>query len=134
MSAKPGNTSPLFGKALAFYSIDETANSTSELLVINHPLVELDQVLYQWQGIWAPCFNTARVSSIQAIVGIWKGTHTKQIHILCKHPVTTTACVIILSYPFKIVSYQVNLSVPDLKINKPLHQLLPRSVSDMSHC
>lgn len=57
-----------------------------ELLVVYRPLVELHQVLRRWQGTWAAHIATAKVSSIDAIVGIWEGPRTKKVHIIRKHP------------------------------------------------
>lgn len=81
-----GNESnPVFGEALAFYTIAISPSAT-ELLVVYHPVVGLHQVLRRWQGAWSDAILAARVSSIHMIIGIWKGTRTEQIHILRKHP------------------------------------------------
>lgn len=76
----------MFGEALAFYTVVEVPDADAELLVVYRPLVELHQVLRRWQGTWAAEIATARVSSIEAIVGIWEGIRTKKIHVLRKHP------------------------------------------------
>lgn len=78
---------PEFGEALAFYSVTELPDTTeAELLVVYHPITAPHQVLRRWQGTWSDSICTARVSSINAVVGIWNGPRTKQVHILRKHP------------------------------------------------
>lgn len=81
-----GDTNPLFGEALAFYTVSGMLGDQTEIMVVYRPIVNVHQVLRQWQGIWGAQIVTARVSSIQAIVGIWTGVRTKQIHIIRKHP------------------------------------------------
>lgn len=82
-SQVPGDANPLFGEALAFYEIP---GPQAELLVVYRPLVDLCQNLRQWKGIWGAQVVTARVSSVQGLVGVWRGIRTKNIHILRKHP------------------------------------------------
>lgn len=78
---------PEFGEALAFYTIDEMPDTNAELLIVYRPLTDLQQALkQQWYGVWGAHIAIARVASIQAIVGIWKGIRTKQIYVLRKHP------------------------------------------------
>ncbi|KAF7986439.1 hypothetical protein HWV62_31195 [Athelia sp. TMB] len=79
---------PLFGEALAFYSV--SASRVNELdfdvFVAYRPIVRLHQVLFRWQGWWADSTVIARASSIHGVVGIWEGPYTKTVHIIRKHP------------------------------------------------
>lgn len=80
------NGIPSFGEALAFYTIAGVEHTEEELLVVYHPVTEVQQVLRRWQGRWSDAICTARVSSIQSIIGIWVGQRTNRVHILRKHP------------------------------------------------
>ncbi|KZP09685.1 hypothetical protein FIBSPDRAFT_914023 [Athelia psychrophila] len=80
------NSIPSFGEALAFYTVASVPDTEEELLVVYHPVTEVQQVLRRWQGRWSDTICTARVSSIQSIVGIWVGQQTNRVHILRKHP------------------------------------------------
>lgn len=81
-----GESDPGFGEALAFYTIAGVPDAEAELLVVYRPIVEMQQVLRRWRGTWSDSIGTARVSSIQAIVGIWAGPRTNKVHVLRKHP------------------------------------------------
>jgi hypothetical protein len=71
---------PVFGEALAFFELLEK----KQLLVVYNPLIQCQQVLKKWRGVWSNTVEVLPVSIIQSIVGIWPTT--TRIDILRKHP------------------------------------------------
>lgn len=80
------NSKPLFGEAIAFYTVTTRSTTEPEVLVAYRPLIHLHQVLRRWQGIFSEEIVIAKALSIEAIIGIWEGIRTKKVHILRKHP------------------------------------------------
>ncbi|KZP07406.1 hypothetical protein FIBSPDRAFT_762968, partial [Athelia psychrophila] len=79
------SSSPLFGEALAFYTRRLPDESTDNL-VVYHPIVGLCTEYRQWRGKWGTTVKVARVLSIVAVIGIWVGPESQDVHILRKHP------------------------------------------------
>ncbi|KZP04518.1 hypothetical protein FIBSPDRAFT_915075 [Athelia psychrophila] len=66
-----------FGEALAFYSM-ALQDGSKEDFVVYHPIVGLRK--------WSATLKVACVPSILAVVGIWTGLKSQNVHILRKHP------------------------------------------------
>ena len=77
---KSDDLMPVFGEALAFFELLEK----KQLLVVYNPLIQCQQVLKKWRGVWSNTVEVLPVSIIQSIVGIWPTT--TRIDILRKHP------------------------------------------------
>ena len=73
-------TKPIFGEAIAFYTVDKTDIS----LVVYHPLIERQKLFGRWYGKWSPALYVLETSAIVSLVGIW--TYNDHVHILRKHP------------------------------------------------
>ena len=73
-------TKPIFGKALAFYTIADLNLS----LVVYHFLMNRKKKFGRWSGQWSPDLYVLKTSAIVCLVGIW--THHDNIHILRRHP------------------------------------------------
>lgn len=78
------NTSaPLFGLALAFYSM-KIMDTTCAFVVYKH-LMDVEQVLGFFRGkCWSADIYTLEIDKISDIVGIWN--HGARTYILQKHP------------------------------------------------
>ncbi|KAH9011114.1 hypothetical protein EDB84DRAFT_1279306 [Lactarius hengduanensis] len=75
-----GEEGPIFGEALAFYSLPDHDCS----LVVCHWLVEIVDVLGRWSGEWSSDCMVLETSSLTNLVGVW--AWGANIHILRKHP------------------------------------------------
>ena len=73
-------TKPIFGEALAFYTVAETNLS----LVVYHPLIERHKLHGRWYGQWSSSVYVLETSAIVSLVGIW--VFNNHVHILRKHP------------------------------------------------
>jgi hypothetical protein len=73
-------TEPIFGEALAFYTVAEKNLS----LVVYHPLIEHQKLFGRWYGKWSPMVYVLDISKIVSLIGIW--TYNDHVHILQKHP------------------------------------------------
>ena len=73
-------TIPVFGEALAFYTVAETKNS----LVAYHPLIKHQRLFGRWYGEWSPMVDVLETSAIVSLIGIW--TLNDHVHILRRHP------------------------------------------------
>ena len=73
-------TKPIFGEALAFYTVVETGLS----LVVYHPLIERRKKFGRWYGKWSPLVYVLETSAIVSLIGIW--AYKDHVHILRKHP------------------------------------------------
>ena len=71
---------PIFGEALAFYTIIEMDIS----LVVYHPLIERRKLFGRWYGKWSSAVYVLETSAIVNLIGIW--TYNDHVHILRKHP------------------------------------------------
>ena len=71
---------PIFGEALAFYSVVETGLS----VVVYHPLIERQTFCGRWYGKWSPTVYVLEISAIVSLIGIW--TYNDHVHILRRHP------------------------------------------------
>jgi len=71
---------PVFGEALAFFEL----LGKKQLLVVYNPLIQCNQVLNKWRGVWSNTVKVLPVSIIQSVVGIWPAK--TWIYILRKHP------------------------------------------------
>jgi len=71
---------PVFGEALAFFELLEK----KQLLVVYNPLIQCQQVLNKWRGVWSNTAKVLPVSIIQSVVGIWPAK--TWIYILRRHP------------------------------------------------
>jgi hypothetical protein len=74
------NKMPVFGEALAFFEL----LGKKQLLVVYTPLIQCQQVLNKWRGVWSNTAKVCPVSIIQSVVGIWPAK--TWIYILRKHP------------------------------------------------
>ena len=74
------NTKPIFGEALAFYTIVGTDLS----FVVYHSLIERQKQFGRWYGKWAPTLYVLETSAIVGLIGIW--TYNNNVHILRRHP------------------------------------------------
>ena len=70
---------PIFGEALAFYSLPNESVS----LVVYHQLIRTEKVLGRWCGEWSDDYMVLKISSITSLVGIWE--HGSRVHILRRH-------------------------------------------------
>jgi hypothetical protein len=75
-----GISQPIFGEALAFYEVTET----HKLLVVYHPIINLQQQLGRWKGNWSQNIEVLSASALRDKIGIW--TWNENVHILRKHP------------------------------------------------
>ena len=73
-------TKPIFGEAIAFYTVDGTDIS----VVVYHPLIEHQKLFGRWYGKWSPALYVLETSAIVSLIGIW--TYNDHVHILRKHP------------------------------------------------
>ena len=73
-------TKPIFGEALAFYTVAETDLS----LVVYHPLIEHHKLHGRWFGKWSSSIYVLETSAIVSLIGIW--TYNNHVHILRRHP------------------------------------------------
>jgi len=71
-------TIPVFGEALAFYTIAGLS------LVVYHPLTECHQRFGRWSGKWSTNVFALETSAIVSLIGIW--TYKDCVHILRRHP------------------------------------------------
>jgi len=71
---------PVFGEALAFFEL----LGKKQLLVVYNSLIQCNQVLNKWRGVWSNTVKVLPVSIIQHVVGIWPAK--TWIYILRKHP------------------------------------------------
>ena len=71
---------PIFGEALAFYTVAETSLS----LVAYYPLIGRHKLFGRWYGKWSTTVYVLETSAIVSLVGIW--TYNNHVHILRKHP------------------------------------------------
>ena len=70
---------PIFGEALAFYSLPDYASN----LVVYHQLVKIFDVLGRWCGEWSTDHRVLKTSSLTKLVGVWECG--PRVHILRKH-------------------------------------------------
>ena len=70
----------IFGEALAFYEVQET----HQLLVVYHPISNLQRLLRRWKGNWSNTIKVLPVAKLQDKIAIW--TWKTNIHVLRKHP------------------------------------------------
>ena len=70
---------PIFGEALAFYTVAET-----ETLVLYHPLIEHQKLFRRWYGKWLSTVYVLNTSAIVGLIRIW--TYNDHVHILRRHP------------------------------------------------
>jgi hypothetical protein len=73
-------TKPIFGEALAFYTVVGTDLS----LVVYHPLIERHKKFGRWYGKWSSSVYVLETSAIVSLIGIW--AYNDHVHILRKHP------------------------------------------------
>jgi hypothetical protein len=73
-------TKPIFGEALAFYTVADTDLS----LVVYHPLIECHKLFGRWYGKWSSMACVLEMSKIVSLIGIW--TFNDHVHILRRHP------------------------------------------------
>ena len=73
-------TKPIFGEALAFYTVAGTDLS----LVVYHPLIERCKLHGRWYGQWSSSVYVLETSAIVSLIGIW--VFNNHVHILRKHP------------------------------------------------
>ena len=71
-------TKPIFGEALAFYTIADLS------LVVYHPLIERHKLHGRWYGKWSSSVYVLETSAIVSLIGIW--VFNDHVHILRKHP------------------------------------------------
>jgi hypothetical protein len=74
------NTKPIFGEALAFYTVAEPELS----LVVYHPLIEHHKLYGRWYGKWSSSVYVLETSAIVSLIGIW--AYNDHVHILRRHP------------------------------------------------
>ena len=74
-----GMPQPVFGEALAFFEVIETA----QLLVVYNPLVNLTPLLGIWRGTWSNDIKVLPVNQIFDVIGIW--SHQRNVYPLRKH-------------------------------------------------
>src|SRR6201996_1425714 len=72
-------TKPIFGEALAFYTV-----GTDTSLVVYHPLIEHYKLFGRWCGKWSSTVDVLETSTIVSLIGIW--AYSDHVHILRKHP------------------------------------------------
>ena len=75
-----GDGRPTFGEALAFIEVQKT----KQLLVVYSPVINCQQVLKKWRGVWSDKIEVLPASTIHSIVGIWP--YESRVYILRKHP------------------------------------------------
>src|ERR1700728_3279433 len=75
-----GDGKPTFGEALAFIEVQKT----KQLLVVYSPVINCQQVLKKWRGVWSDKIEVLPASTIHSIVGIWP--YESRVYILRKHP------------------------------------------------
>ena len=75
-----GDGKPIFGEALAFFEVQKT----KELLVVYSPVINCEQVLKKWRGVWSDKIEVLSVLKIHSMVGIWP--YKSRVYILRKHP------------------------------------------------
>ncbi len=73
-------TKPIFGKALAFYKVEERNLS----LVTYHALIERQKLHGRWYGTWSSTIYVLEVSAIVSLIGIY--TYNDHVHIFRRHP------------------------------------------------
>jgi hypothetical protein len=76
-----GVDQPIFGKAVAFFKIEEIGQN----VVVYHPLVKVEKMLNVWRGTWSETFDVLDVAQIVDIIGIW--SYKSNVYPLRKHPV-----------------------------------------------
>ena len=76
------NTKPIFGEALAFYTVQVAGADHS--LVVYSPLIERHKLHGRWWGKWSSSVFVLETSAIVSLIGIW--TYGDHVHILRKHP------------------------------------------------
>ncbi|KAH9011261.1 hypothetical protein EDB85DRAFT_1842993, partial [Lactarius pseudohatsudake] len=69
---------PIFGEALAFYTVAGLS------LVAYRSLIERHQLFGRWYGKWSSDIYVLETSAIVSLIGIW--TYSNHVHILCRHP------------------------------------------------
>ncbi len=75
-----GAKKPIFGKALAFFSIGQT----KECLAVYHKLDKIQKTLNVWRGTWCNEYEVMDVSNISNLIGIW--TYNNNVtYVLRKH-------------------------------------------------
>src|SRR6266576_804414 len=75
-----GVDQPIFGKALAFFHIEQIKQN----IVVYHQLVKMEKTLNVWRGTWSEKLEVLDVTQIADIVGIW--AYNNNIYPLRKHP------------------------------------------------
>src|ERR1700677_697701 len=73
-------TKPIFGEALAFYTVVGTDLS----LVVYHPLIERCKLFGRWYGKWSSLVYVLETSAIVNLIGIW--AYNDRVHVLRRHP------------------------------------------------
>jgi len=71
-------TKPIFGEALAFYTV------ASYNLVVYHFLMNRRKRFERWIGQWSPDLYVLETSAVVSLIEVW--TYLDNIHILCRHP------------------------------------------------
>jgi len=71
---------PVFGEALGFFEVVET----QQLLVVYHPLVQLQQVFKKWRGIWSKEIHVLPAATLCSVIGVWQ--QFARAYVLRKHP------------------------------------------------
>ncbi|KAI0037490.1 hypothetical protein FA95DRAFT_1506916 [Auriscalpium vulgare] len=79
-ATEEGSTIPIFGRAVAFFEVLETAQK----LVVFYPMINLKQSFNRWKGNWSPTIQVCSVSQIRHMVGVIQ--YEDRVHILRKHP------------------------------------------------
>ncbi|KAI0050435.1 hypothetical protein FA95DRAFT_1487309 [Auriscalpium vulgare] len=77
---KEGSTTPIFGRAVAFFEVHGTAHK----LVVFYPIINLKKSFNRWKGNWSPTIQVCSVSQILHMVGVIE--YKDRVHILRKHP------------------------------------------------
>jgi Transposase family tnp2 len=74
---------PIFGEALAFYSLpDDEVHKNS--VVVYSPLVKREKVFGRWCGKWSEDCAVLSISSLTKLVGIW-ASESGRVYMLRKH-------------------------------------------------
>ena len=75
-----GVDKPIFGKALAFFQMEQTKQN----IVVYHQLVKMEKTLNVWRGTWSEKLEVLDVTQIADIIGVW--TYNNNVYPLRKHP------------------------------------------------
>ena len=68
------------GEALGFFEVVKT----QQLLVVYHPLVQLQQVFKKWRGIWSKEIHVLPAATLCSVIGVWQ--QFARAYVLRKHP------------------------------------------------